>query len=142
MVLSAIKLLPIRLNHFFVSLKISTFVDNVETKRGVDLFKFKTVTTHSHYNKIKIMDNYNNDTNRPDEKKERGLTNTQIILRAIFGVLMIIVYVGMGIFLIINLFGWTGGWGWTLARYVVGVVLILYGLYRAYRQIKGIDSPL
>lgn len=88
------------------------------------------------------MDNYNNDTNRPDEKKERGLTNTQIILRAIFGVLMIIVYVGMGIFLIINLFGWTGGWGWTLARYVVGVVLILYGLYRAYRQIKGIDSPL
>lgn len=37
MVLSAIKLLPIRLNHFFVSLKISTFVDNVETKRGVDL---------------------------------------------------------------------------------------------------------
>ncbi len=58
------------------------------------------------------------------------------IMRAIYGVIMIIVYVGMGVLLLINFFGWGGDWAWT--RYVVGVVLVIYGLWRAYRQVKGI----
>lgn len=59
------------------------------------------------------------------------------VMRAIFGIIMIIVYVGMGVLLLINYFGWDGDWAWT--RYVVGVMLVIYGVWRAYRQVKGID---
>ncbi len=62
------------------------------------------------------------------------------VLRGIFGIIMIIVYVGMGILLLINYFGWEGDWAWT--RYVVGIMLIIYGGWRAYRQIAGIDSSI
>ena len=58
-------------------------------------------------------------------------------MTSIFGIIMIIVYVGMGVLLLINYFNWGGDWAWT--RYVVGFVLIIYGFWRAYRQIKGID---
>ena len=43
----------------------------------------------------------------------------------------------MRVLLLINFFGWNGDWAWT--RYVVGVVLVIYGIWRAYRQVKGID---
>ena len=59
------------------------------------------------------------------------------IMRTIFGIIMVIVYVGMGVLLIINFFNWGGDWAWT--RYLVGIVLIIYGFWRAFRQIKGID---
>ena len=62
------------------------------------------------------------------------------IMRSIFGIIMIVIYVGMGVLLLINYFNWGGDWAWT--RYVVGVVLIIYGLWRAYRQVSGIDSRL
>lgn len=62
------------------------------------------------------------------------------IMRSIFGIIMIVVYVGMGVLLLINYFNWGGDWAWT--RYVVGVVLIIYGFWRAYRQVSGIDSRL
>ena len=29
----------------------------------------------------------------------------------------------------------------TVMRAVVGIMLIIYGIYRAWRQIKGVDSP-
>ena len=62
------------------------------------------------------------------------------IMRSIFGIIMIVIYVGMGVLLLINYFNWGGEWAWT--RYVVGVVLIIYGFWRAYRQVSGIDSRL
>ncbi len=62
------------------------------------------------------------------------------IMRSIFGIIMIVIYVGMGVLLLINYFNWGGDWAWT--RYVVGVVLIIYGFWRAYRQASGIDSRL
>lgn len=78
----------------------------------------------------------------PEERRQERLENstpdkTSRIMRAIFGIIMIIVYVGMGVLLLINFFGWGGDWAWT--RYVVGVVLIIYGLWRAYRQAIGIN---
>ena len=45
------------------------------------------------------------------------------IMRSIFGIIMIVIYVGMGVLLLINYFNWGGDWAWT--RYVVGVVLII-----------------
>ena len=62
------------------------------------------------------------------------------IMRSIFGIIMIVIYVGMGVLLLINYFNWGGDWAWT--RDVVGVVLIIYGFWRAYRQVSGIDSRL
>ncbi len=43
----------------------------------------------------------------------------------------------MGILLLINAFNWSSDWAW--CRYIVGVVLIIYGIFRGYRQYKGID---
>ena len=59
------------------------------------------------------------------------------LIRAIFGAFMIILYVGMGILLLINAFNWSSDWAW--CRYIVGVVLVIYGIFRGYRQYKGMD---
>lgn len=78
--------------------------------------------------------------NYPERKSSResiGQTRSNKIMRAIFGIIMVIVYVGMGVLLLINFFNWDADWSWT--RYVVGIVLIIYGVWRAYRQVSGID---
>ena len=67
-------------------------------------------------------------------------SKSQKMIRTVFGIIMILIYVGMGVLLLINFFGWQSDWAWT--RYIVGVVLIIYGFWRAYRQYKGIDSRL
>ena len=67
--------------------------------------------------------------------------NTPKIARMIFGIFMIIIYVGMGILLLVNFFEWeSGSWEWL--RWTGGVLLILYGIWRAYRQFAGIDSNI
>lgn len=60
------------------------------------------------------------------------------VVRAIFGIIMIIVYVGMGVLLLINFFDWGQGWDWL--RFGGGGLFIIYGIWRAIRQFKGIDS--
>lgn len=72
-----------------------------------------------------------------DDSRKSGTPGISGIMRLIFGIFMVIIYVGMGVLLLTNFFGWNTDWAWT--RYVVGVVLIIYGFWRAYRQIKGID---
>ena len=74
---------------------------------------------------------------RRQREADAGENKSNKVMRAIFGIIMIIVYVGMGVLLLINFFGWNGDWAWT--RYVVGVVLVIYGIWGAYRQVKGID---
>ena len=73
---------------------------------------------------------------RLEENDGRGVKPNQV-MSTIFGIIMIIIYVGMGVLLLINFFNWNSDWAWT--RYIVGVVLVIYGLWRAYRQVKGID---
>ena len=63
------------------------------------------------------------------------------IMRAIFGIIMIIIYVGMGVLLLINFFGWQGE-VLTWLRYGGGVLFILYGIWRAIRQFMGLDTNL
>lgn len=67
--------------------------------------------------------------------------NTPKIARMIFGIFMIIIYVWMGILLLVNFFAWENG-SWEWLRWTGGVLLILYGIWRAYRQFAGIDSSL
>lgn len=60
---------------------------------------------------------------------------------AVFGIIMIIVYVGMGVALLADAFPWiSGDWAWL--RWTAGVVLIIYGIFRAWRYYKGIDGTV
>lgn len=70
----------------------------------------------------------------PEQEDGREVVPTPHRAVAIgFGIFMIIIYVGMGIALFMNLFNWDAQWTW--ARYLVGVVLVLYGIFRAYRYV-------
>ena len=79
----------------------------------------------------------NSNENPRREREYESANKGNTIMKSIFGIIMIVVYVGMGVLLLINFFGMDGDWAWT--RYVVGVVLIIYGIWRVYRQVKGID---
>lgn len=71
-------------------------------------------------------------------KESNGNSAIGSVARAIFGIIMIIVYVGMGVLLLINFFDWGSGWNWL--RWGGGILFILYGIWRAIRQFMGIDS--
>ncbi|MCF0219524.1 MAG: hypothetical protein HUK14_07050 [Muribaculaceae bacterium] len=59
------------------------------------------------------------------------------LFRTIFGIVMICIYIGMGILFFINFFNFDPSWTWV--RYVIGILLCAYGVWRAYRQYAGID---
>lgn len=58
-------------------------------------------------------------------------------LRVFFGLFMVIVYLGMAYLMFINFFDWNTSLTWF--RYVLAVVFMLYGVYRCYRQVTGVD---
>jgi cytoskeletal protein RodZ len=60
--------------------------------------------------------------------------------RLIFAIIMVIIYVGVGILLLINFFGWAEDYN--ILRYVIGPVLIIYGIFRGYRLYAGIDRTM
>ena len=61
--------------------------------------------------------------------------NTPHILRILFGIMMIVIYVGMGVLMLINFFEWDN----PTVYYSIGTLLVIYGIYRGYRQYKGLD---
>ena len=83
------------------------------------------------------MDKYDDSDKRNYEPVEKAGSKANTTMRAIFGIIMIVIYVGMGVLLLINFFNWAPDYD--IARYIVGPVLIIYGIWRAYRQVKGID---
>jgi cytochrome c biogenesis protein CcdA len=63
------------------------------------------------------------------------------LMRNIFGVIMILIYLGMGVLFLIGAFPQlSGSFEWL--RWVGGVILIIYGFWRAYRQFKSIDPDI
>ncbi len=58
-------------------------------------------------------------------------------LRVFFGIFMVCVYFAMAYLMLINFFKWGEGLAWF--RYLLAGVFAVYGIYRAYRQVKGID---
>lgn len=74
-----------------------------------------------------------------DDENRSAVPST---LRVIFGIIMIVIYVGVGVLLLINFFGWANVGVWSVFRWIAGILLILYGIWRAYRQFKGVDSPV
>lgn len=54
-----------------------------------------------------------------------------------FGIFMVLVYVAVGILFLVNFFKWDESFTWV--RYVIGILLIVYGVFRGYRQFIGSD---
>lgn len=74
----------------------------------------------------------------PEQEEGRSVVPTpKKSVAYAFGIFMILVYVGVGVLMLINYFKW--GESWTAMRYIVGVMLIIYGIYRGYRQFSGTD---
>ena len=71
------------------------------------------------------MSGYDNE-NRPGTPKGSRLA---------FGILMILVYLGVGLLFIFNVFDIVN----TTVSYVIGGILIAYGIFRGYRLYKGIN---
>lgn len=59
-------------------------------------------------------------------------------MRAVFALIMIVVYIGVGVLLLINFFQWSESIAWI--RWIIGIVLIIYGGFRAYRYFAGVDN--
>ncbi|MDE6427448.1 MAG: hypothetical protein K2K59_00665 [Muribaculaceae bacterium] len=74
-----------------------------------------------------IMENYD-----PNNRPGPGKT-----MRNVFGIFMVLIYVGMGILCFINFFGWDADWQWL--RWVAGTLFVAYGVWRCYRQVKGMN---
>lgn len=75
---------------------------------------------------------------RPDHRGNHP--STPQLMRNVFGIFMILVYVGMGIALFCNAFRWDADFTW--ARIICGVLLVIYGVWRGYRQFTGLDSNI
>lgn len=66
-------------------------------------------------------------------------TEAPQLWRNIFGIFMIIVYLGMGVLFFCNFFGFQGSWAWF--RWVGGAMFVAYGIWRGWRQFRGVDYP-
>lgn len=71
----------------------------------------------------------------------RNSTGTPQTMRKVFGIIMIVIYVTVGILFFCNFFEPVYG-QWTWVRWVGGSMFTLYGIWRAYRQFAGIDSEI
>ncbi|MCM1110535.1 MAG: hypothetical protein NC336_04955 [Clostridium sp.] len=59
-------------------------------------------------------------------------------MRTLFGIIMIIVYIGVGVLFFIGFFDpLFGEWPWV--KWVCGSILVVYGIWRGYRQFAGLD---
>ncbi len=81
--------------------------------------------------------------NRPAQRAHRkSVNNTIVWLRLTFGIFMVLFYVAMGVLLFTPVFdvlfaGMSAGLAWI--RYLVAIVLIIYGFWRGYRLYKGVS---
>ena len=56
-------------------------------------------------------------------------------MQTLFGLIMVIVYIGMGVLFFIGFFAPLYG-SWTWIRWAAGALFTVYGIWRAYRQFK------
>lgn len=76
-----------------------------------------------------------------NDNRSTGKKNTAAkVSRTILGIVMVIIFMAMGVLLLVGYFNPIFGPGWEWLRWVGGVVFILYGIFRGYRQYKGVDT--
>ena len=61
--------------------------------------------------------------------KDTYQQNTPVGFRAIFGIVIVFVYLAMGVLTLCGFFSWLPEW----AKYGLGILFIVYGLWRGYR---------
>lgn len=66
---------------------------------------------------------------------DKNTNKTPISARWLFGILMILIYLGMGVLMLMNFFQWDS----PAVYYSLGALFVVYGIYRGYRQFKGMD---
>lgn len=65
-------------------------------------------------------------------------SGTPMAMRTIFGIIMILVYLGVGVLFLVGFFDpLFGGMPWV--KWVLGILLVIYGIWRGYRQFAGLD---
>lgn len=69
---------------------------------------------------------------------ENNNSKTPKTMRNVFGIMMILIYVGMGVLCFLDYFDFK--WQWL--RWTGGVLFVAYGFWRAYRQFAGIDRDI
>lgn len=89
----------------------------------------KTPKSHADF------EEYRRQMHREDEEKRAQMTTPKKAIGIAFALFMIVIYVGVGILLIMNFFNWDSSFTWV--RLLIGIVLIIYGIFRAYRQYIG-----
>ncbi len=55
----------------------------------------------------------------------------------LFGVFMVLVYLGVAVLMAINFFDWSNTPLWNAVRWFFVVLFAAYGIYRGYREVKG-----
>jgi len=59
-------------------------------------------------------------------------------MRVVFGIFMIIFYVAIGVLILAGVLNFYGDWEWL--RWVAGIILVDYGIWRGYRQFASRDN--
>jgi cytochrome c biogenesis protein CcdA len=68
---------------------------------------------------------------------DKRTTGINYLLKMIFGIFMVFVYLGMAFLMAINYFDFARTSVWNAIRWFFVVILAIYGIYRFYRMIKG-----
>jgi len=55
----------------------------------------------------------------------------------LFGIFMVLVYLGVAVLMAINFFDWSNTPLWNAVRWFFVVLFAAYGIYRGYREVKG-----
>lgn len=69
------------------------------------------------------------------------MSNRQTVMtrgmKVVFGIFMVLVYLGMAGLLAVNFFDWSLTPLWNAVRWFFVVIFAAYGIYRGYRELKG-----
>ena len=76
--------------------------------------------------------------NDATERRRSASADTPAVMKKVFGVFMVLIYFGMGGLTIGGFFDILfGSWHWM--KWALGLLFIVYGVWRAYRYYKGRD---
>lgn len=69
-------------------------------------------------------------------------SKTPQTMRNIFGIIMIVIYIGMGVLFLSGYFDVNFNEKCMWLRWAGGILFIAYGVWRAFRQFKAIDPDI
>lgn len=73
------------------------------------------------------------------ERENNNRPGVPKTMRTVFGIFMILFYLTIGVLILVGVLDFYGDWEWL--RWTAGIILVVYGLWRGYRQFTGLDDP-